>query len=228
MKKVETYYAAATMTQVEPALKREVKFDVSVWLMTPNMARMDMAKPANGKEPNPPDKMVISTGKTIYEYDGTRKVRTSAGLGPNGAGNNLLLDLMSGPSAKSLAGRFTISTGKEDENFVFLDIKPVFAWDKEEFDTLTVVLCGAKFKERAYIPRMVILKQEGKTETWDFPDPKVNPKGIGAATFNPVDVPKGWKDEVRVLPRAAAPAPGGSGGGVTPTGGIKAAPPTGK
>lgn len=225
MKKVETYFAAATMTQAEPALKREVKFDVSVWLMTPNMARMDMAKPAApSKEANPPDKMVISTGKTIYEYDGTRKVRTSAALGPNGAGNNLLLDLMSGPSAKSLAGRFTITTGKEDENFVFLDIKPVFAWDKEEFDTLTVVLCGAKFKERAYIPRMVILKREGSTETWDFPDPKVNPKGITAATFNPVDVPKGWKDEVRVIPKAAAPA--GGSGGVTSTGGIKAQPPT--
>lgn len=225
MKDVRTYYAAAKMTEAEPAMKREAKFDVSVWLLSPNLARMDMAKaPAPGREANPPDKMIISTGKTIYEYDSTRKVRTSAALGPGGAGNNLLLDLMSGPSAKSLAQRFTITTSKEDENFVILEIKPVFAWDKDEFETMTVALCGAKFKERAYIPRMVILKRdEGKwTQTWDFEDPKVNPKGIDATTFNPVDVPRGWKDEMRVLPKAAAPT---GGSGVMPTGGIKAQPP---
>lgn len=228
MKDVKTYYAAAKMTEANTLLKRDAKFDVSIWLMTPNMARMDMAKAAApGKEANLPDKMIISTGKTIYEYDAARKVRTQAALGPGGAGNNLLLELMSGPSAKSLAGRFTISTGKEDENFIILDIKPVFASDKEEFESLTVALCGAKFKERAYIPRMVILKRDaGQTiETWDFEDPKVNPKGIDATTFNPVDLNqpgmRGWKDEVRVLPKAATP----TGGGVTPTGGIKAQPP---
>lgn len=225
MKDVKTYYAAAKMTEANTLLKRDAKFDVSIWLMTPNMARMDMAKAAApGKEANPPDKMIISTGKTIYEYDAARKVRTQAALGPGGAGNNLLLELMTGPSAKSLAGRFTIMTGKEDENFIILDIKPVFGVDKEEFDTLTVALCGPKFKERAYIPRMVILKRGETTETWDFEDPKVNPKGIDATTFNPVslDQPgmKGWKDEVRVLPKAATPT-----GGVTPTGGIKAQPP---
>ncbi len=212
MKDVKTYYAAAKMTQADTLLKRDAKFDVSIWLMTPNLARMDMAKSAApGKEVNPPDKMIISTGKTIYEYDGTRKVRTQAALGPNGAGNNLLLELMSGPSAKGLAGRFTITTGKEDDNFVILDIKPVYAVDKEEFETLTVALCGAKFKERAYIPRMVILKRDAgqTTETWDFEDPKVNPKGIDAAYFTPVEVPKGWKDELRVLPRAATPTGGG-------------------
>ncbi len=229
MKKVETYYAAATMTEANTLKKQDTKFDVSVWLLTPNMARMDMAKAApQGKDPNPPDKMIISTGKTIYEYDGVRKVRTSAQLGPGGAGNNLLLELMTGPSAKGLAGRFTITTGKEDENFVFLEVKPVFAVDKEEFETLTVVLCGAKFKDRAYIPRMVILKRDaGQTvETWDFPDPKVNPKGITAATFNPVEVPKGWKDEMRVIPRGATPTGGTGSGGAAPTGGVKAPVPT--
>jgi len=227
MKEVKTYYAAAKMTEANTLKKQDTKFDVSVWLMTPNLARMDMAKSAApGKEPNLPDKMIISTGKTIYEYDGVRKVRTSAALGPNGAGNNLLLELMSGPSAKGLAGRFTISTGKEDENFIILEIKPVFAVDKDEFDTLTVALCGAKFKERAYIPRMVILKRDAgqSIETWDFEDPKVNPKGIEASTFAPVDIPRNWKDEQRVLPRAATP--GGGSGGVTPTGGIKAPAPT--
>lgn len=218
MKDVKTYYAAATMTETNTLLKRESKFDVSIWLMTPNLARMDMGKAAAaGKEKSPPDHMIISTGKTLYDYDGTRKTRTSAALGPGGAGNNLLLDLMSGMKAKQVAERFTVSTAKEDDNFVFLEVKPVFAADKEEFETITLVLCGAKFKERAYIPRMVILKRDNgqTTETWDFEDPKVNPKGIDEKTFNPVDIPRDWKDELRVLPRATPP-----------TGGIKAPAPT--
>ncbi len=230
MKKVERYYAKATMTETNVLLKREAKFDVSLWLMTPNLARMDMGKAAaKDKDPNPPDKMIISTGKTIYEYDAARKVRTSAALGPGGAGNNLLLDLMSGPSAKGLAGRFTITTGKEDENFIFLEVKPVFAVDKEEFESLTVVLCGTKFKERAYIPRMVVMRRDAgqTTEAWDFEDPKVNPKGIDATTFTPVDLNqpgmKGWKDETRALPKAATPT---GGGAFVPTGGVKATPPT--
>jgi TIGR03009 family protein len=223
MKTVDTYYAAATMTEANTALKRDTKFNVSVWLMKPNLARMDMGKPpaTNAKEAPAPDKMIISNGKSIYEYDGPRKVRTSAALGPNGAGNNLLLELMSGPSAKALANRFTIITNKEDENFVILEVKPVFPNDKEEFDTLTIALCGAKFRERAYIPRMVVMKRDGgqTTETWDFEDPKVNPKGIDATTFTPVPIPVGWKDDQRVLPRSAAPS-------ALPTGGIKAPPPT--
>lgn len=233
MKKVERYYAKATMTETNLLLKREAKFDVSLWLMTPNLARMDMGKAAApGKEANPPDKMIISTGKAIYEYDAARKVRTSAALGPGGAGNNLLLDLMSGPSAKGLAGRFTISTSLEDENFIHLAVKPVFAVDKEEFESLTVVLCGPKFKERAYIPRMVIMKRDaGQTsEVWDFEDPKVNPKGIDATTFTPVDLNqpgmRGWKDEQRALPKAATPTGGSGGGAFVPTGGVKATPPT--
>jgi TIGR03009 family protein len=209
------------MTEADPVMKRESKLDVSIWLMTPNLARMDMAKPpVPGKEATPADKMIISTGKTLYEYDQGRKTRTRAALGPGGAGNNLLLDLMSGMKAKQVTDRFTVSTAKEDENFVFLEVKPFYAQDKEEFETLTLVLCGSKFGERKYIPRMVILKRNDghTTETWDFPDPKVNPKGITEEYFNPVDIPRDWKDELRVLPKAPPPATG--------TGGVKAPAPT--
>lgn len=221
MKEVRTYYAKATMTESDPVMKREAKFDVSIWLMTPTLARMDMAKPpAAGKDPGPAEKMIISDSKTIYEYDLGRKTRTRAALGPGGAGNNLLLDLMSGMKAKQVTDRFTVTTAKEDDNFIFLEVKPFYAQDKEEFETLTLVLCGPKFGGRAYIPRMVILKRnDGRTtETWDFPDPKVNPKGIDEKTFNPVDIPRDWKDDLRVLPKAPPPATG--------TGGVKPPAPT--
>ncbi len=211
MKGMSTFYAAATMT--ETSGKREAAWDINIWLLAPTMARMDMNKPpaAKGKEPTL-EKMVISTGKTIYEYDGPRKVRTSAALGPGGAGNNLMLDLMSGMSPKQVTDRFTVKTLKVDADFVYLEVKPVYAADKEEFDKLTLVLCGEKYKAMQYVPRMIVLdRPDGQTkETWDFNKPVVNPKGITAETFNPVPLDKGWTDDRKELPKG------------TSTGGLKA------
>jgi TIGR03009 family protein len=207
---MNTFYAAAKMT--ETSGKREATWDVSIWLLSPNMARMDMNKPPAGPGKDPVlEKMVISTGRTIYEYDGPRKVRTSAALGPGGAGNNLMLDLMSGMSPKQVTDRFSVKTAKEDENFVYLEVKPVYAADKEEFDKLTLVLCGSKFKALQYVPRMIVLdRPDGQTkETWDFPKPSVNPKGIAAETFNPVALDKGWTDDRKELPRGTS-----TGGGL--------------
>lgn len=215
MKGVKTFYAAATMVDQDPILKREAKFNAEMWLLKPNYARLDVIKALpKGQAPAMADqKMYISTGKMIYEYDGAAKKRTSAALGPNGAGNNLLLDIMSGMSAKQITERFTVRTIKQDENFVYLEVKPVYKVDKEEFETLTLVLCGAQFKDRAYIPRRVVLTKQsgqgpnvaGPSETWDFADPRVNPNGIGEKTFVAFDIPKDWTDEKKDLPRTAPP-----------------------
>jgi TIGR03009 family protein len=210
MKGVKTFYAAATMKDQHLGMKREADFTAEMWLLKPNLARMDVVKAVpKGQQPTAADmKMYISTGKTIYVYDGAQKKRTQAALGPGGAGNNLLLDIMSGMSAKQVGERFAVRTTKQDANFVYLEVKPVYKVDKEEFETLTLVLCGPQFQQRAYIPRRVVLaKQDGQTETWDFPDPKVNPDGIKEPTFTPIDLPKGWTDEKQELPRTA---PGGS------------------
>ena len=219
MKSVKTFYASATMTDLDPALKREAKFTAEMWLLKPNLARLDVTKAlAKDQKATVADiKMYISTGRMIYEYDGAAKKRTSAALGPNGAGNNLLLDIMSGMSARQITERFTVRTIKQDENFVYLEVKPVFKVDKEEFETLTLVLCGPQFKDRAYIPRRVVLTKQsgqgpnvaGPSETWDFPDPKVNPNGITEKTFAAFDIPKDWTDERKDLPKAS---PGGAGG----------------
>jgi TIGR03009 family protein len=223
MKGVKTFYAAATMVDRDPGLRREVQFTAALYLMKPNLVRMDVTKALpKGQQPAAADqKMYISTGKMLYEYDGAQRKRTSAALGPNGAGGNLLLDIMSGMSAKQVADRFKVSTIKQDDNYVFLEVRPIYQVDKEEFESLTLVLCGAKFGARAYIPRRVVMTKQagqklgeaGPSETWDFEDPIVNPaKGITEEIFAPVKLPDGWKDESREAPRTAAP------GGALPTG----------
>jgi TIGR03009 family protein len=219
MKEVKTFYAAATMVDKDVPKKREARFTAQMWLMKPNLARMDQVKELpKGQQPTLADqKMYISTGRTLYLYDGFEKKRTQAALGPGGAGNNLLLDIMAGMSVKQVTDRFTVKTIKQDENFVYLEVKPVYRVDKEEFDSLTLVLCGAKYQDRAYIPRMIVLNKAGgeQTETWDFPDPKVNPNGITADTFTPPK-PDGLKEEVLELPRISS----GPGASRVPTPGV--------
>jgi TIGR03009 family protein len=222
MKNVKTFFADATLVDREVALKREVQFTARLYLSKPNLVRMDVTKVLpKGQPPTLADsKMYISTGKMLYEYDGAAKKRRSAPIGPNGAGGNLLLDIMSGMSAKQVTDRFQVGTIKQDADYVYLEVKPVFQVDKEEFESLQLILCGAKFGGRAYIPRRVILTKAGgqQTETWDFDDPRVNPDGFKPEFFDPPDPKKlGMTDEVVQAPR---PAPGGA----TPTGsgGLKA------
>lgn len=208
MKNVKTFYAAAKMTEKDTALKREAQFTAEMWLLKPNLARLDITRALpQGQAASAADtRMYISTGQMIYEYNGAAKKRTQAALGPGGAGNNLLLDIMSGMSTKQVGERFAVRTSKQDNNYVYLEVKPVYRVDKEEFETLTLVLCGPQFRDRAYIPRVLVLaKPDGQTETWDFPDPRVNPTGITESTFVPIDMKKlpGWTDEKRELPRAA-------------------------
>lgn len=225
MKNVKTFFADATLVDREIALKREVQFTARLYLTKPNLVRMDVTKVLPKGQPATlaDSKMYISTGKMLYEYDGAAKKRRSAPIGPNGAGGNLLLDIMSGMSAQQVTARFKVATIKQDENYVYLEVKPVFQVDKEEFESLQLVLCGAKFRDLTYIPRRVVLTKAGgqQTETWDFTDPRVNPDGIEAKFFVPPD-PKtlGMTDEVVEAPRAAGGAiPTGSGGLKAPTSG---------
>jgi TIGR03009 family protein len=211
MKAVKTFYVQASKVYKDVPKKHETAFTVDLWLLKPNLARMDEVRVVpKGQQPTAADKKYyVSDGRKIYEYDfGTRK-RMSADLGPGGAGNNLLLDLMSGMSAKEITDRFAVRTAKVDENgFVILEVKPLLKTDKEEFESITLALCGPQYKDRAYIPRMIVFTREGgqQTETWDFPTPNVNPAGIGPQYFVPPKLEAGWTDEKKELPRAPSSA----------------------
>ena len=87
MGNVKSFYAAAPRTDQEVALKRDAQFTVEMWLLKPNLARMDVTKVLpKGQQVTPRDmQMYISTGRTLYLYDGAKGKRTQANLGPGGA-----------------------------------------------------------------------------------------------------------------------------------------------
>ncbi len=217
MKGVEKFAVKATMVKKDLISKRESNFTGDIWCMKGGLARLSIYKTVGKDEkPNPADFMAyICNGEMLYEYDGGAKVVTTVALGKQGAGNNLLLDLMSGMTAKTALERFDLKLLKTDENYVYIEAKPRTAEDKAEFETMTLVLCDANKKGRAYIPRMVVLrKANGQwTETWDFPDPKVNPEEVQRQDFEPLKLdklPPGWRVQKADAPKnLPVPPPGG-------------------
>ncbi len=211
MKAVDKFAVVATLVKKDLITKRETNFTGEIWCMKGGYARLNIAKAVTKDEkPNPADFMAyICNGTMLYEYDGGAKVVTIINLGTGGAGNNLLLDLMSGMTADAAMKRFDLKLLKAEKPYVYIEAKPKTAEDKAEFETMTLVLCDADVKGRAYIPRMVILRKANgqQTESWDFPDPKVNPEGIEKKHFEAQKPPEGWRVQKAEMPKA--PAPGG-------------------
>ena len=223
MKGVEKFAVEATLVRKDLITQRESKFTGNIWCMKGGLARLNIAK-AVGKDdkPDPADFMAyICNGQMLYEYDGGAKVVTMVNLGKGGTGNNLLLDLMTGMTAAAAMQRFDLKLQKVDKDYVYIEAKPKSAEDKAEFETMLLVLCDENKKGRAYIPRMVILRKANgqQTESWDFPDPKVNPEGIEKKHFEPAEPPKGWRVQKAEAPKAAP---------ITPTGGAKLPIPGGR
>lgn len=213
MRGVEKFAVDATLTKSNLVTKREEKKSGSIWVMKPNFARMNLKRVnAPGEKENPNDfEAFICTGKMLYHYDGSKKIVTEIALGANAAGNNLMLDVMSGMTAQQLVNRFDVKLLKEDINYVYLEVKPRYPDDKSDFETMTLVLCAPTVAGRAYMPRMVQFKKTNgqEVESWDFPDPKVNPQGMKETDFTYQAPPKDWRVERAVAPKASPlPFPG--------------------
>jgi TIGR03009 family protein len=200
---VKEFYAEATRTVTDKLRLSKKVYSAPMWLSKPSLLRVDLnLLTGDPKNPKQLQEMFISNGKTFYHYDLVAKERNSASLTGNASSQLLMLQLMAGLTTKEITERFTVKTLLEDENFVYLGILPVMAEDKENFQAMKLTLCGAKFAERAYIPRRIEM-EDGKTlDVWDFPDPKVNPKGIEPEkTFKIIDIPKDWADKSYDAPK---------------------------
>ena len=222
---VKTFAVEAVMTKKDRGTDRSEKFAGKIWCMAPNLTRLNLEKqlPPTAKANGEEFTAFISDGKVVYHYDGAAKTVTVAKLGPNGAGNNLLLDVMSGMTAANALARFEVTSlqPKDPKDvYLYLELKPRFKEDKGEFEVMQLILIPPTVGGgRAYLPRKVTVTKPGGqlVEEWDFPDPKVNPpgtpenpKGIVADHFQWVEPPKGWKVQRADPPPApAGPQPKG-------------------
>jgi len=205
-----------TLKRTDAVFKKDTNFSGVVLCMKPNFAvlRLD-----NTGDPTKADyEAYICDGKAVYAYNGVQKTITKIPLPQNQPGvDNLMLDFLSGMKAKDVKERFDINLFKTDENYIYLDIKPLRPNDQREFTHLRLALYGpgpntAKF---AYLPAQVyMLKPNGDSESWMFTKPQVDIQGVTPANFAFVPV-KGW--DMKEAP--AAPIGGAAPKGPIPAGG---------
>lgn len=171
------------LTKKEAVFQKPREYDGSVLCMKPNLARLRLdalPKPPPGK-PASDFEAYICNGKAVYEYNGIKQEITEFAITPNmgpGGGDNLMLDFLSGIKAADAKRRFDIKLFNEDDNYVYLDIKPRGQKDAQEFVHVRFALYGPK-TQVAYLPAQVWLqKPSGDTELWKFTNPQTNVAGI--------------------------------------------------
>jgi TIGR03009 family protein len=217
MKEVGNVICEAEKVQTDNILKRQIAKQVAtIYWMKPNFVymRLDRA-PDQPYDPND-FQTYICDGKATYQYYGRNKEMAEFKLNAAGGiqGNrilefisrfifiqgNLLLEFISGSmSAKDALNRFDVSILKEDANYLYLTIKPTFESDRENFDTITLVLYSPNInpihQHLRYLPAMVKItrNQNKEEEVWTFKTPQINVKGMTPKTFEKQGVPAGWR-----------------------------------
>jgi len=191
MREVKNFRVEITSTKTDSVFKKERKYDGVVLCMKPNFAILRLNYTADVTKMD--YEAVICNGKSLFHYNGNEKSVTEVKLpnpanNPGGGTDNIMLDFVTGLKAKEAKQRFDLSLIKEDENYIYINIKPLFGKDKQEFQQINLALYGPKTKF-AYLPARVIkLNPNGDTELWDFTKPRVNIPDIEEQHFQYVPV----------------------------------------
>ena len=192
MQSVSNFFSKFEFKRTDAVFKRERTFTGTVLCMKPNYARLRQEDVSARDD----YEAWICDGKSAFEYRGLEKTITEYPLPPNmgvgvpGGSDNVMLDLISGLSVTAAKQRFEITLFKEDENYIYLDIKPLLPKDKQDFEHVRFALYGPKTQGMAYLPAQVwLLKPNGNSELWKFSEAKTDVPGLNPGNFAPVKVP---------------------------------------
>jgi TIGR03009 family protein len=202
---VINFSAKFELKRTDAVFKKDRQYTGMVLCMKPNFARLRIDNTADKND----YEAYICNGKAVYEYNGREKTITEFKLNAGAGADNLMLDFLGGMNAGAVKRRFHITLFKEDANYVYLDIKPLYGKDKQEFEQVRFALYGpnVKLPFTAYMPAQVwLMKPNGDTELWKFSDQQTRIPGVDAKVFDPVQI-KGWS--FKQAPMGPAPAPGG-------------------
>jgi TIGR03009 family protein len=221
MATVTNFRVDLALKRTDAVFKKDRHYSGSVLCMKPNLARLRLDY--DGDPTKADYEAYICDGKSVYEYNGLQRTVTEWKLpnpaaNPAGSTDNLMLDFLSGMKAKDAKQRFELTLFKEDEYYVYLDIKPLQARDKTEFQQLRLALYGPNTKF-AYLPAQVFMvKPNGDTEQWSFKNPQTNLQGVDQKLFQYVKVPGFTERQGQPTPPPAPMVPtrpgGSSGSGI--------------
>ena len=188
-------YTECEMVRKNLVLKKEKTYAGSIVCMKPSLARMKIENKAEKAD----YQAYICDGASVYEYSGRDKTVTQHKIPPGGknnVGDNLLIEFMSGKmTADDVKSRFDIKLVREEEFYVHLQIGPKQERDKQEFESMLLVLFSEKAKDMAYLPAIVVMQKNNaeELEQWTFKKPMSNVQGIKQSDFNFVAPPKDWQ-----------------------------------
>ncbi len=206
---VQTMYTECEMVRKDLVRRRELNYTGSIACMKPSLARMRMDNKATKGD----YLAYICDGSYVYEYSGLDKTVTQIRIPPGGkggVGDNLLIEFMSGNlTAADVKARFEVSLAKEEEFYVHLQIVPRFAKDKQDFDSMLLVLFGPGAREMAYLPAIVVMKKNNgqEIEQWTFKKPIANAQGIKREDFQYVKPAADWQIKAAGAANAAPTNP---------------------
>jgi TIGR03009 family protein len=192
-------YSECEFATKDEVRQRESKYAGSLMCMKPNLAMMRIDNVANKAD----FKMYVADGQAVHEFLATNKTKTTYKIPPGGkggVGDNLLMEFMSGSmTADDAIQRFDIKLDKEEDYYVHLKISPRLEKDRNEFDTMILVLYSQKLAERKwdYLPAVCRISKNGGQEidTWTFKDHKTNLPNITKDKFVAPALPAGWTVE---------------------------------
>jgi TIGR03009 family protein len=97
--------------------------------------------------------------------------------------------IISGVKPRDLQQRFEFKLRKEDDNYIYLDMKPLLQSDKIAVQQIRMALFGPKSKT-PYLPAQInILGSNGESENWSVTNTQTNIPGIQEDQFHFVAVP---------------------------------------
>ncbi|MGL4419807.1 MAG: TIGR03009 domain-containing protein [Gemmataceae bacterium] len=194
-KTMTSLYTDVEMVRRDIVADKKKSYGGLLMCMKPTMARLDIKLKT---DPNQ-WQIYMCTGPNLYQYDSVEKTVTDHKLpqGGNGVQGNLLLEFMSGAmTAADVERRFDLRLAREEEFYIHIEVKPRLRRDKEEFESMMLILFSSKATGREYLPKIVVIRtQNGQTdETWTFSDnPKINNPGLKASEFKYIVPPPGWQ-----------------------------------
>lgn len=212
--KATNFSAKFELTRTEAVFKKERKYTGGVLCMKPSLARLSIAGVTDKND----FEAYICNGRTLFEYNWREKTITEIPLAV-GQGDNLMLDLLGGMNVAVAKKRFNITQfNPKDPNYVYLDIKPTQAKDRQEFEHMRFALYGPNVPPpfKPYLPaQMYMLKPNGDAEMWKFSDQQLDAPGVTAKLFE-YEEPKepGWQRKKATPPPTGPMAP--PGGAVRP------------
>jgi TIGR03009 family protein len=158
--------------------KNPTMYNGSILIAMPDKYRLRLDNAADSKD----FEAFVCNGKSVFAYSGVHKTVTEYKHGGwlHLGWHHLALDeflplsAISGRVATGLTNRFDVKLFKEDQFYIYLDLKPKRDKDKQDFQSIRMALFGPK-TPFAYLPAQIyIVKSNGETEQWKLSKPQVN------------------------------------------------------